>query len=211
MKNKPVQLADCTLVCPSSTENDGWKLHLESTRDLGSTWTRSAPLNDGHNIGAIQPSILFHPDGRWQILARDRRKAGYVWSTWSSDVGKKWSKLESTGLPNPSSGIDAVTLTDGRELLVYNHTQRTAELDGFGDSRSTLNVAVSDDGKLWNAALLLEHSPGEYSYPAAIQTRDGLVHITYTWKRERIKHVTFDPAALKLMPIVDGVWPKRAS
>jgi predicted neuraminidase len=58
---------------------------------------------------------------------------------------------------------------------------------------------------------LLEQSPGEYSYPAVIQARDGRVHITYTWKRERIKHVTVDPGALKLTPIVGGVWPKQSS
>jgi predicted neuraminidase len=27
-----------------------------------------------------------------------------------------------------------------------------------------------------------------------IATRDGRVHVTYTWKRERIKHVVLDPA-----------------
>ena len=70
-----------------------------------------------------------------------------------------------------------------------------------------LNAAVSTDGKQWQAALVLENSPGEYSYPAVIQTRDGLVHITYTWKRERIKHVVVDPAKLELTPISDGVWP----
>jgi predicted neuraminidase len=29
-----------------------------------------------------------------------------------------------------------------------------------------------------------------------IQTADGLVHVTYTWKRERIKHVVINPASL---------------
>jgi predicted neuraminidase len=211
IKNKPVQLANGTIVCPSSTEGGGWKLHVERTSDLGATWTQTDPLNDGRRIGAIQPSILFHSNDRWQILARDRRKAGYIWSTWSNDAGKTWSELESTGLPNPSSGIDTVTLADGRQLLAYNHTQRSATPGGFSDSRSILNVAVSDDGKNWSAALLLERSPGEYSYPAVIQSRDGRVHITYTWKRERIKHVTVDPAGLKLTPIVGSVWPKQSS
>jgi predicted neuraminidase len=71
-------------------------------------------------------------------------------------------------------------------------------------------VAVSDDGVHWNAALLLEQALGEFSYPAVIQSRDGRVHITYTWQRMRIKHVTIDPAKLKLTPIVDGQWPAGA-
>jgi predicted neuraminidase len=101
-------------------------------------------------------------------------------------------------LPNPNSGIDAVTLRDGRHLIVYNHTDR---------GRSPLNVALSLDGKTWQAALVLESEPGEYSYPAVIQSADGLVHITYTWKRQRIKHVVIDPAELKSVPMTNGKWP----
>jgi predicted neuraminidase len=210
VKNKPVQLADGTIICPSSTEDHGWRLHLDTTRDLGRTWSRIGPLNDGIEQGAIQPSLLFYQDGRWQMLARDRRRKGNVWSTWSSDQGRNWSKLESTGLPNPSSGTDAVTLADGRQLLVYNHRQRLSEDAPSAGSRGILNVAVSDDGDHWQAALLLEDGDGEYSYPAVIQTSDGLVHVTYTWNRQRIKHVVIDPAKLRLMPIVDGEWPVAA-
>lgn len=209
VKNKPVQLEDGTLVCPSSTEDAGWRLHVETTPDLGATWSRTGPLNDGMKIGAIQPSLLFHPGDVWQMVARDRRRVGNIWTTWSHDQGKTWSELQSLGLPNPSSGIDAVTLADGRHLLVYNHTQRTSEKAGLDQSRSLLNVAISDDGKEWQAALVLEDSPGEYSYPAVIQTKDGLVHVVYTWKRERVKHAIIDPAKLQLQPIAAGVWPGR--
>jgi predicted neuraminidase len=69
-------------------------------------------------------------------------------------------------------------------------------------------VALSTDGKTWQAALVLESEPGEYSYPAVIQTADGEVHITYTWKRQKVKHVVVDPAKLTLKPIVDGKWPQ---
>src|SRR5262249_43547405 len=113
---------------------------------------------------------------------------------------KTWGKMGLTELPNPNSGIDAVTLADGRHLIVYNHTAR---------GRSPLNVAVSDDGKAWQAAAVLENEPGEYSYPAVIQAADGLVHVTYTWKRERIKHVVLDLKKLVLRPIKDGQWPKE--
>jgi predicted neuraminidase len=206
VKNKPIQRDDGTIVCPSSTEHEGWRLHLEETRDLGKTWTNSKPLNDGRRIGAIQPSILQHADGRWQILARDRRGQGCIWSAWSSDQGATWSELKCTGMPNPNAGTDAVTLRDGRQLLVYNHTQRNAR-NSYEGSRSMLNVAVSDDGEQWQAAVMLENAPGEYSYPAVIQSRDGLVHITYTWKRERIKHVVLDPAKLELVALDKSGWP----
>ena len=88
-------------------------------------------------------------------------------------------------LPNSSTGTDAVTLKDGRHVLIYNHTPT---------GRSPLNVGVTTDGKIWKQVAVLEDKPGEYSYPAVIQSADGLIHVTYTWKRERIKHVTLDPA-----------------
>jgi predicted neuraminidase len=188
IKNKPVQLADGTLLSGSSDESDGWTVHMERTSDLGKTWQKTAALNDAKQFGVIQPTILVYPGGRIQILCRSQQ--GNIVESWSEDSGKTWSAMRATSLPNPNSGIDAVMLKDGRALLVYNHSKN-------GD-RSHLNVAVSSDGKVWKAALELENQPGEYSYPAVIQTSDGLVHITYTWKRERIKHIVVDPGNLKL-------------
>ncbi|WP_254507209.1 sialidase family protein [Anatilimnocola floriformis] len=198
IKDKPVLLKDGTLLCPSSTEHKGWQVHIESTKDGGRTWQKTEPLCDGMTQHAIQPTILQTKSGL-TILCRTRTPGKILQAT-STDNGATWSKLEPMDLVNPNSGIDGVTLSDGRHLLVYNHTQK---------GRSPLNVAVStDDGKTWQAAAVLETQPGEYSYPAVIQTSDGLVHITYTWKRQRVKHVTLEPAKLKLLPIVEGVWPK---
>ena len=191
IKNKPVQLKDGSLLCPSSTENAGWQVYMEHTADLGKSWQRTGPLNDSKEFGAIQPTIISYLSGRLQILCRSRQRR--ITESWSEDGGKSWSPMKATTLPNPNSGIDAVSLRDGRALLVYNHTER---------SRSPLNVAVSTDGKAWKAALTLEEQPGEYSYPAVIQTSDGLVHVTYTWKRERIKHVVIDPGKLVLSELI---------
>jgi len=182
IKNKPVGLPDGTLLCPSSTEHAGWRIHLERTADLGVTWTKTEPLNDGKEFGAIQPTILFHPSNKMQLLSRSRQD--HIAECWSADGGKTWGPLTATSLPNPNSGIDALTLNDGRALLVYNHTTH---------GRSPLNVAISTDGLRWQPVLVLENEPGEYSYPAVIQARDGLVHVTYTWQRQRIKHAVLNP------------------
>jgi alpha-L-rhamnosidase len=205
IKNKPVLLKNGTLICPSSTEGeDGWHVHFECTTDFGKTWTKVGPINDGKDFNVIQPSVLTYPDGSLQILCRSRNRA--VVESRSKDGGKTWSPLKATSLPNNNSGTDAVTLADGRQLLVYNHVlPPNGEAKG---ERTPLNVAISNDGITWYAALILEDSPiSQYSYPAVIQTSDGMVHFVYTWRRERIKHVVVDPSKLVLKKIENGQWP----
>ncbi len=192
IKNKPVMLSGGTLVCGSSTEDAGWRVHMELTPDLGKTWTKAAPPTGDEPLEVIQPAILTHGDGRLQILCRS--KHGKIADAWSSDGGRTWGKLGLTEVPNPNSGIDAVTLADGRHLLVYNPV---APPPGkWGGPRTPLAVALSGDGKAWQRVLTLETEPGEYSYPAVIQSDDGVVHITYTWKRRKVKHVAVDAEKL---------------
>jgi predicted neuraminidase len=218
-------------LCPSSTEAGdkpadgvlrGWNIHFERTADLGRSWTKFSPpvsvedsatveqqqhekqqpaAEQSQRIDAIQPSILVHPNNKLQAIGRTR--SGKLFEAWSEDGGKLWSPVTLTELPNPNSGTDAVTLRDGRHLLVYNHNSKPK-------GRTPLNVAISADGKTWDAALVIEHEPGEYSYPAVIQTADGMIHVTYTWKRQRIKHVVIDPARLEPHPMTDGAWPDPA-
>ena len=190
IKNKPIRLNDGTLVCPSSTENEGWQVHIERTKDFGKTWNYTEPLKDEDNLGAIQPCILIHKNGQLQILCRTQ--TGIIAQSWSDDGGKSWNPLTSTGLPNPNSGIDALTLYDKRHLLVYNHVGK--ETKQWGGPRTPLNVSISDDGITWRPVIILEDQPGEFSYPAVIQTADSLVHITYTFRRTSIKHVVLQPS-----------------
>lgn len=182
IKNKPVALAGGELLCPSSTEHDGWRVHMEQTSDLGANWTKSQPLNDGKEFGAIQPTVLVHSGNRLQILCRSRQKV--ITEAWSEDGGKSWGPMKATTLPNPNSGIDAVTLRDGRHLMVHNPVTR---------GRSPLVVSVSKDGRTWETVATLEDQSGEYSYPAIIQSKDGMAQVTYTWKRQRIRHAVLDP------------------
>ena len=153
-KNKPLELADGTLVAgtetgPKTKARDArWRLRFLRSTDLGRTWTVN-----------------------------------------SDDNGKSWGPVGLIDVPNSHSGTDAVKLRDGRYLLVYNHSD---------SKRYPLNVAISADARSWRKVLTLEEEPNThgYAYPAVIQTRDGLVHVTYTWDRARIRHAIIDPAAL---------------
>lgn len=191
VKNKPIQLQDGTILCGSSSEHDGWRVHFEATQDLGKTWRVIGPINDGKEFGAIQPSILTYPGGKMQVMCRSRQSV--IAECWSADDGKTWGKMKASPLPNPNSGTDAVTLKDGRQLLVYNHTTRRGK---FPSGRNMLNVAVSENGTEWKPVLTLEREKGEFSYPAVIQTADGKVHVTYTYQRRSVKHVVLDPKKL---------------
>jgi alpha-L-rhamnosidase len=210
VKNKPIQLDDGTILSPSSIEDShGWLVHIEHSTDGGNTWKFIGPINPRAKIGAIQPTLLTFPDGRIQMLCRTQSEHGFIAQSWSEDGGLTWPPLTAAVLPNNNSGFDAVTLRDGRQLLVYNHSTRTQA--GMGHKgRGILNVSLSRDGVAWEASLILEHldeSGKQFSYPAVIQTRDGLVHIVYTWHRKRIKHVVLNPVRLETMPMPDGKWP----
>jgi predicted neuraminidase len=200
IKNKPVRLPDGKILYPTSFETrEKWNTYLETSDQKLKNWGKTSI--DNGNYQTIQPTILFYKNGVMQMLCRSKNKN--IIESWSKDNGKTWSAMSATSLPNNNSGIDAVTLTDGNQALIFNP---------ITSGRNVLGVAVSKDGINWNAAVLLEDDPnpkGEYSYPAIIQAKDGLIHVTYTWNREVIKHAVIDPSKLKTKPIINGVWPEE--
>ena len=197
VKNKSFQLPDGSILHPSSSERiEGdetyWKIHLEKSDADMKNWEVIGPIHDGITFDAIQPSIMQMEDGKLMMLARTRQ--GVLGQSWSEDNGQTWSDVKGIDLPNPNSGTDAVTLKDGRQLLIYNHKVRTKENRG----RDLLNLALSDDGVKWTPVMTIENVESEhgYAYPAIIQTADGMVHATYTYNRESVKHIILDPKKL---------------
>ena len=180
--NKPVYLEDGTILAGGSMEGGpGWRIHVERSTDKGKSWTRTPVLNDPKQFKLIQPTFLVHSQEKIQLLARSSGKDAdtKIAQAWSEDGGQTWSEVTNTTLPNNNSAIDAVSLPDGRHLLVYNHSTRNDDSCGR-KGRGILTVAETKDGVNWNAAAVLEFRTGavQYSYPAMIRTRDGLVHIT---------------------------------
>ena len=207
-KTKPIMLSDGKIIAPSSIESSpGWRVYFEVSEDTAKTWRKVGPINSGTDVNIIQPAIVVHKDGRLQIFCRSKQRE--IFTSWSNDNGETWSKVEPSGLPNNNSGVDAVGLKDGRFLLVYNHVRPADSLKNGKGPRTPLNVAISKDGKTWYASLILEDSPiSQYSYPFVIQSKDGMVHVVYTWRRQKIKYVKIDPSKLIMKKIQNGKWPQ---
>ncbi len=178
IKNKPERLADGTILYPTSFENrEVWNIYVETSDQQLKNWKKIDIDNSGFN--AIQPTVLFYKDGRIQMLCRSKERK--IVETWSSDQGKTWSPVEATSLVNNNSGIDAVTLKNGLQLLISNPIEK---------GRNKIDVKASADGITWTDIIVLEDQPeGEFSYPAIIEGKDGTIHITYTYNRLKVKYV----------------------
>lgn len=178
IKNKPERISDGSILYPTSFETrEMWNIYVETSDQDLKNWKKTEIDNNGFN--AIQPTILFHPEGKIQMLCRSKEKR--IVETWSSDNGKTWSPVEATTLVNNNSGIDAVTLKNGLHLLISNPIEK---------GRNKIDVKVSADGKVWHELIVLEDQPkGEFSYPAIIEAKDGTIHITYTYNRVKVKYV----------------------
>ncbi|GHE23782.1 sialidase family protein [Sphingobacterium griseoflavum] len=188
IKNKPIALADGSVLSPSSVEinEDRWVAHVERSEDQQQTW-KAYPIAHDSKMNVIQPSIVQHADGRLQVLCRS--KEGVVATAWSSDGGKGWSPLEKTDLINPNSGTDAIRVGN-HFYIVYNPALPGKD---WWEGRAKLRLARSADGMHWTDVLQLEdQEKGEFSYPTIMQDSRGLIHIVYTHDRKNIKHVVME-------------------
>ena len=223
IKDKPLVLADGTIVSGSSVENGKWNAWIERSTDNGKTWTKFGPITvperedipsaaalaaakekpgprvDGiytkiyrqtKYVGIIQPTVVWMGGKHLRFFARSQTRTAHIAVADSWDDGKTWTQAHFIDLPNPNSGIDAVQLQDGRIVLAFN--------DSY-NKRTPLNLAVSRDGTHFQVFKTLDSGPGQYSYPAIIQARNGDLMVTYTWRRESIK---FERVPLSEVPEV---------
>jgi alpha-L-fucosidase len=184
IKNKPIELQDNKILCPSSVETkSAWKVRMEIL-DLGTGKWKSIPVGPDGPFDVIQPTIIRLQEHTLRMLCRSKQDT-VIYSD-SRDNGHTWTPLAKSSLPNPNSGIDGVTLPNGGHLLVYNPMTSGKE---WSEGRNKLAVAFSPDGSVWKELIILEdNNSGEYSYPAIIVDRNDRIHITYTADRRNITH-----------------------
>ena len=151
----------------------------------GENWTLRSVLTTPLPFRCIQPSVVELDSGRLLAVMRNTGR-GWLWVTASDDGGQTWASPRDSGFPNPGSATALLRLASGNLVLVYN--------DSNAD-RQRLSITISgDDGVTWHPPRVLVDGDGDYAYPAAVQTPDGLIQIVYSHNRERIEHITLNEA-----------------
>jgi predicted neuraminidase len=186
---KPTLLHSGRILVPLYSDTYSVSL-MAISDDAGETWTASRPLA---GYGNIQPAVLEKEDGTLVAYMRENGPLHRIRIAESHDQGTSWGPVGVTELPNPGSGLDALRLSNGHWLLVYNDTTR---------GRSRLAVSISEDeGKTWKWTRHLEdHGGDSFHYPAIIQGRDGTLHVVYSYfvaGGKSIKHAAFNEAWVK--------------
>ena len=142
----------------------------------------------------MQPSVVRRKDGVLVAYSRDNGPPPKrILVSTSKDDGKSWTFAKDTEIPNPGSSVEAIVLKDGRWVLVYNDTEK---------GRNSLAISMSDDeGATWKWTRHIEKQPaGQYHYPSVIQSRDGAIHVTYSYftggkpDLQTIKHARLNDA-----------------
>uniref|UniRef100_A0A061RHE2 Bnr asp-box repeat family protein n=1 Tax=Tetraselmis sp. GSL018 TaxID=582737 RepID=A0A061RHE2_9CHLO len=118
-KNKLVVLKNGTWLagCSDEPEQANWTTHVELSHDRGRTWLRQPKVDFDGSV--LQPTVFEVQDGLMMLM---RSKHGFIVRSRSrkGSYGAKWEPGVTTDIKNPNSGIDAVTLSDGRIILVFN-------------------------------------------------------------------------------------------
>ncbi len=157
-----------------------WFFHLGNQNRIIYRKTR---MTGGSSL--IQPTVAPLDDYSATAFYRCLAPVRKIAMARTEDGGRNWSHPRFIGLPNPDSAVDALPFGEGRILLAFNDSR---------NNREVLRLAVSKDGgRNWIRIHTLENSPQEeFSYPYMIRGRNGMIHLVYTWKRERIRHVVFN-------------------
>lgn len=148
--------------------------------DRGVTWESQSPLLTLPENN-LQPAVVELADGSLLAMMRSAGEEGFTWEGRSKDAGKTWSLQERKDLPNPNSGLELIRLASGRLVLFFNPDRK---------KRTPLAACSSvDDGRTWSAPLIIEAGEPQLSYPSAVQSRDGTIHLVYSRRLRCIQHV----------------------
>lgn len=219
IKDKPLVLADGTIVSGSSVENGRWNAWIERSTDNGRTWTKFGPITVPPSLDVPNAAALAAREEALRAATKLKPSTGVytkLYAPANTTIGiiqptVVWlgghhlrfyarSHTRAARIAVADSMDDGVTWTQAHFLDLPNPNSGIDAVrlrDGrivlvFNNSynaRTPLNLAVSRDGEHFTLFKTLEDGPGQYSYPAIVQAANGDLLITYSWRRQTIKFV----------------------
>ncbi|OUS76678.1 hypothetical protein B1748_11335 [Paenibacillus sp. MY03] len=178
--------------------------------DQGNTWTEHTIPEVSRRV---QMSVVSLPDGSLFAMFRSR-DSDRIYTSRSHDYGVTWTAPERSELPNNNSSMQVVRLINNHLALIYNPASlennnfRWYEKNGQTLKkalRTPLTIAISqDEGETWPRKLDLQVADQEYweneigySYPSILQSRDGAIHVAFTYLRKGIKYYKLDEGIIR--------------
>ncbi|PKN50893.1 MAG: hypothetical protein CVU55_14610 [Deltaproteobacteria bacterium HGW-Deltaproteobacteria-13] len=181
VKYPPVRLNNGTLLLPAYDEITHKSVFYKSTN--GTSWSELSTA--ASNPGNTEPSLVQLSTGRLINVMRNEGQ-GWLWVTASDDNGNSWAAPKDSGFLNPASATQIIRLANGHLVLIYNDS---------ATERRPLSIALSaDEGRTWPYRKVLKDGTDTYSYPFAVQAPDGVIHILYSLKRDKIMHLSVNEA-----------------
>lgn len=193
VRTKPIQLDSGAWVAGASIERwRRWDAFIDRSPNGIDGWLAGELIEiDRMNFsgkGLIQPTLWESSPGSVHALLRSTD--GRTHRSDSLDDGRSWSRAYPIEVPNNNSGLDITRRQDGKLALACN------PVAGNWAARTPLSVLLStDNGDTWPDRIDIETGPGEYSYPAIVETPDGLA-VSYTWNRRRIALARISKASI---------------
>jgi predicted neuraminidase len=187
-RTKPLEIKDKHWVLP--LYSDGFNLSMMAiSHDDGETWISGLPLV---GRGPIQPALIKQKNGTIMAFLRDSGdEPSRIQISVSDDEGKSWQPALKSNIPNTAS-VEVIKLSDGRWALVANDIE---------DGRYRIGLFLSEnEGDSWSKKFYIENNEDKtesFSYPSIIQTKDGKLHVSYSYhldkNKKAIKYVVIDP------------------
>lgn len=156
------------------------KVVTSSTADAGKTWAQASTINLPNPDSALAGLVSSSGD-KWLALnptaaGRESLALFKANSLGSFDVAKP---LFVEGSGAPQSSVGSLSVADHAALL-------GRELKAQGVSDADIQAYVASAARQLCGPTACAQ---EFSYPFLLETRDGSLHLVYTWHRSRIKHV----------------------
>jgi len=196
-----------------SLEAGGWHgddyTVMQISSDQGKTWTEYPVPN---SRGRVHAAVIELSPGRLIAFFRSRA-ADRIYVSRSTDYGRTWSEPVRTVLPNNNASIGAIKLASGPLAIIFNNCNAQEEDPNktiWPRERYPVTIALSEDeGNTWPYMRNLDAGDGfvgeankklnrRLEYPMIFQSRDGLIHCTYSLgQRQCIKYVRITEAWIR--------------